>query len=171
MSFPLNNVLFVSHKLMISAVFHINLSLKISTQHRTDMVQIVGKLETRATWSCTQQDPSCVELASWLLCIPFWLEAHYIFFRTSHFFSLSSSSELPTSFHYHHLFTSTSANHGSTNSSARCERIGIEPNDGHFIQYANCWHPTTAHTPLSPQRCCQCSYWKYDPGRTLEGGP
>jgi len=51
--------------------------------------------------------------------IPFWHEATYIFLRTSLFFSLSSSSGLPTVFHYHHLFTSTATNHGSTSTATR----------------------------------------------------
>jgi len=85
-------------------------------------VQIAGWLETGATCTYTQQDPCCVERASWLLRIPFWLEANYIFLRTSHFFSLSYSSGLPTSFHHHHLFTCTKANHASAkNISVRAE--------------------------------------------------
>jgi len=42
-----------------------------------------------------QQHSSWVERASWLLLIPFWLEAKYICLRTSQFFSLSSSSSIP----------------------------------------------------------------------------
>jgi len=42
-----------------------------------------------------QYDSSSVEHSTWLLRIPFWLEANCIFLRTFHFFSLSSSSSLP----------------------------------------------------------------------------
>jgi len=76
------------------------------------------------------------------------------------------SSGLPTSFCYDHLITSTPANHGSTNTSARCEWIRIELNDGCFIQYATCWGPTTMQTPRSPRQRCECSLWKYHPGPT-----
>jgi len=48
-----------------------------------------------ATWSSTAQDSLGVECASWLLLIPFWLEANYIFLMTSHFCSLSSFSQSP----------------------------------------------------------------------------
>ena len=96
-------------------------------------MQFAGWLATCAMGSCVQQDSSCVEQASWLLPMLFWLEANRIFLRTSHIFSLSSSSGLPTLFHYHHPFTSTAANHCSTGNAARCEWNRIEQNDGCFI--------------------------------------
>jgi len=52
-------------------------------------------VETPPTCSHTQQDSSCVECASWLLLIPFWLEADYIILNSSHFLLLSSSSPIP----------------------------------------------------------------------------
>jgi len=110
-----------------------------------------------STGSYAHQDSTWVERASWLLHMSFWLEANYLFFRTSYFFSLSSSSGLPTLFCHHHLFTSTAANHGSTNTSARGEWNRIEQNDRHFIQYASRWDPTTTQTPLSSPRPCKCS--------------
>jgi len=137
-------------------------------QTQTDLDKIAGQLETRSTGSCTQQDASCVEGASWLFRIPFWLEVNFIFLRTSHFFSLSSSSGLPTSFHYHHLFTSTAAIHGSTNSSARCEWNRIEQNEGLFIQYTTHWDATTTQTPLSSPRHYKCSHRKYNPRCKVE---
>jgi len=48
-----------------------------------------------ATCGIMQQDSSLVELASWLLLILFWLEAYYLFLKTSHFFSLLSSTTHP----------------------------------------------------------------------------
>jgi len=41
--------------------------------------------------SYTQQDSAWIEGASWLSLMSFWLVANYIIFRTSHFFSWSSS--------------------------------------------------------------------------------
>jgi len=58
-------------------------------------VQTAGQLEPHPTCGSTQQDSCSVECVSWLLRIPIWLEANYIILRTSHFFSLSSSSSLP----------------------------------------------------------------------------
>lgn len=58
------------------------------------MVENTGRLKSHATSSCMQQDLSLVERALWLLCIPCWLEANYIFLRTSHFLPLTSSSSL-----------------------------------------------------------------------------
>jgi len=55
----------------------------------------VGRLETPATCIHTQRDSSVVYLTSWLRFIPFLYQANYIFLRTSHFFSLSSSSPIP----------------------------------------------------------------------------
>jgi len=167
MAFPTKNVLFLSHNNQISAVVHHDLSLQTDTQHWTDLVQITGWLVLCATGSYVQQDWSCVEWASWLLCMPFWLEANCIFHRSSHFFSLSSSSGLPTSFRYHHLFTSTAANHGSTNTSPRWQWNRIEQNDGHFMQYATRWQPTTMQTPLRSPRRCKCSHRRCDPGLTV----
>jgi len=63
-------------------------------QHRTELVQIVRLLESPATCSYAQQDKTWVEHASWLLFIPLWLVAYYIFLRTFH---LTLSSSLPFS--------------------------------------------------------------------------
>jgi len=171
MSFLSMNVPFWSHKHDILAVVHHDVSLSTHTKQWTDWVQIAGRLATRPSGSDAQQDSSCVERASWLLCMPFWLEANYIFLRTSHFFSLSSSSGLPTLFHYHHLFTSKAAYHGSRNTSARWEWSRIEQNDWRFIQYPTCWDPTTTQKPLSSLRHCKCGHQKSDPGRTVENCP
>jgi len=101
-SFPMKNVLFISHKHEISTGVHCDLSLLTNTQHQTDLVQIAGRLATRTSGSYAQQDSSCVEWASRLLPMPFSLkltiyssrlQCHYVilFLRTSHFVSLSSS--------------------------------------------------------------------------------
>jgi len=82
-----------------------------------------------------------------------------------------NSAGLPTSSRYHHLFTSTAANHGSTNTSAWWEWNRIEQNDRRFIQYATCWNPTTTWTPLSSPWRCKYSHWKYDPGLTIMNWP
>ena len=121
-------------------------------------MQIAGWLATCATGSYVQQDSSGVERASWLLRMPFWLEANYIFLRSSHFVSLSSSSGLPTLFRDHHLFTSTAANHGSTNTSASWAWNRIEQNDRRFCQYPTRWNPTTMQTPICSLRRCKCSH-------------
>ena len=42
-------------------VDHHDLSVYTNTQHRTDLVQIEGRLATRATGSYAQQDSSSVE--------------------------------------------------------------------------------------------------------------
>jgi len=49
---------------------------------------------TSASCSYIPQDSSSVGCASWLLLIPFWLDVDYTFFRTSQFFSISSSSPI-----------------------------------------------------------------------------
>jgi len=59
--------------------------------HRTEILQITGPLESLPTCSDMQQDVSWVECASWQSFIPLWPVAYYIFLRTFHF-SLSSSS-------------------------------------------------------------------------------
>jgi len=139
-----------------------------NTHHWTDLVQIAEQLATCATGSYAQQDSSGVERASWLLRMLCWLKANDIFLRTSNFFSLSSSAAHPTSFHYHHLFSSTAAFHSSINTSASWAWNRIEQNDGHFCEYASRWNPTTMQTPLGWLRCYKCSHRKHDPGRTVE---
>jgi len=94
-SLPSKNVLCISHKHLISAVFHLHLSLRTHTQPWANLLQLAGPLETRATCSYPQQDISFVERASWLFCIPFWHEDNYIVLRTSHFISLSTSQDFP----------------------------------------------------------------------------
>jgi len=161
----------ISHTHEISVVVQVNSSVQTNTQHQTDLEHIAGRSETCATCSYMPQDSCCVEHASCLLCIPFWLDDNYLFLWTSHFCLLSSYSGLPTSFRYHHLFTSTPANHGSRGTSARCEWIGIEQNNELFIQYSTCWDPTAVQTPHSPPRRCKCSHPKYDPGCRVENYP
>jgi len=63
-------------------------------EHRTNLKQIAGPLESPATWSNTQQDISWVERASWPSFIPLWLVVYNMFLRTFHF-SLSSFSPCP----------------------------------------------------------------------------
>jgi len=95
MSFRSYNELLISYNHAISAVVHHNLSLLTNSQHRTYLLQIAGRWETPATCDHMQQVSSWVYGTSWLLLILFWHEANYIVLRTSHFFSLSSSSPIP----------------------------------------------------------------------------
>jgi len=63
---------------------------------------------------------------------------------------------------------STTASHGSTNTSARCDWIRIKPNDGRFLERTpGCDTAATTQTPVTPPRRCNCSHWKYGPGRTF----
>jgi len=94
-SFPSSNVLFIAHNHLISAVVHLNLSLKTTKQHQTDLLHISGLWETPETCSYTQQDLSWVQHTCWQLINPFWHVANYIILKTSHLFSLSSSSPIP----------------------------------------------------------------------------
>jgi len=57
----------------------------------TDLLQIVGPLESHPTCSDTQQDVSWVERANWQSFISLWPVAYYIFLRSFHFSWLSSS--------------------------------------------------------------------------------
>jgi hypothetical protein len=66
------------------------------------------------------------------------------------------------------LTFSTTASHGSTNTSARFESIRIEPNGGRFIQCTPGRDTIATQTPLSPPRRCNCSHRKYGPGRTFK---
>jgi len=93
-SIPGMNLPFLSHTHEIPAVLHHCISPSTHPQHWTYMVLIAGWLATRATGSYAQQDSSWVDWASWLLRMPFWLEANYIFLSTSHIISWSSSSGL-----------------------------------------------------------------------------
>jgi len=144
MSFPMKKVPLLSHTHQVLALVYHELCLDTNTQHQTDLEQIAGRLAICATGSYAQQDSSCAEWVSWLLCMPFWLEANYIFLRTSHFFWLSSSSGLPSSFRYHDLFISTAPDDGSTNTTARWKWNRIGQNDGCFIQQP----PAETHSQL-----------------------
>jgi len=92
MSFLSRKFLLVYYKQEILAVVHLCSSRWTNYQPWIHLLQIAGPLETPATCSYTLYDSSWVERTSWLSLIPFWTEANYIFLRTSHFFSLSSSS-------------------------------------------------------------------------------
>jgi len=94
MSFWSKNFLFISMKHEIPAVVRFNESQPTNIQHRTDVLQITGPLESPAPSSYTQQDISWVEHAGWVWFMPLWLVAYYIFLRTFHF-CLSSSPPFP----------------------------------------------------------------------------
>jgi len=96
---PSYNNSFMSDNYAISAVVPCDVSLLTNTQHWTYLLYIVGRLETPATCSHTQQNSCWVYGTSWLLVILFWHEANYIVVRTSHIFLLSSSSPIP----HHHV--------------------------------------------------------------------
>jgi len=94
-SFLSKNILFICNIDEILALVNFDLSLFANLQHRTNSLQIAGLLETPATCSYTQADSSWVERPSWRSVSLFWLEANYIFLRTSHFFWLSSCTPFP----------------------------------------------------------------------------
>jgi len=66
------------------------------------------------------------------------------------------------------LTISTTASHGSTNTSARFDSIRIEPNGGRFVQCTPGRDTIATQTPVSPPRLCNCSHRKYGPGRTYK---
>jgi len=123
MSFPSKNVLCICNMNVISAVVHFNLSLWTNIQHRTDSLQIAGLLESPVTSSYTQADSSWVESPSWQSFSAFWIEANYIFLRTSHFFWLSSSAPFP-----HQQFMATQTPQTGESGSESSETMGASFN-------------------------------------------
>lgn len=95
MSILLKSFVCMPYKHEILAVVHLVSSLWPNKQHQTSMLEITGRLETNATCSNIPQDLSWGECSSWLLLIPFWLGANYIFLRTFCFLSLLSSTHFP----------------------------------------------------------------------------
>jgi len=59
-------------------------------------------------------------------------------------------------------------NHRWRNTSARWERVLIQPMDGRIIQCITLWHEATTLTAICPLQSCQCSHQAYDPGCTFE---
>jgi len=90
--FSVNECPFICINHEISAAMHLEISWWTHRQHRTAILQITGQLSTAAMCGYTQHGSVWVDCASWLLLIPIWLEADYIFLRTSQFLSLSSFS-------------------------------------------------------------------------------
>jgi len=62
----------------------------------------------------------------------------------------------------------TSASHGSTNTSARCDWNRIKLNKGRFIACAPGWDTVATQTLGSLAWHCYCSHRKYDPRCTCE---
>jgi len=159
-SFPSKNVLFIYYKHEISAVIHHYLSHKTNKQHRTDLLQIARPLETPATCSYTQWDSDSVDYASWLSLIPFWLEAHYIFLRTSHFVSLSSSS----SFRQHQIMAPHTAQHGAsgsgsshlTGASSNAPPAGTQLQHRHQLAHHNTANPAAENVTLENHLTSVC---------------
>jgi len=66
------------------------------------------------------------------------------------------------------LTFSTSASHGSTNTSARCDSIRIKPDDRWFIQRAPGRDTARTQRPVSPPRLYNCGHRKNGPGQTFK---
>jgi len=157
--FPSYNVLFMSGNHAISALVHCKWSLFPNTQHQSYLLQIAGWWETPETCCHMQQDSSSVYGTSWLLLIPFRHEANYIVLRTSHFFSLSSSSPIPNP----QIMDTEQPQPGESRSNL--------PVGGCYIKFVTLFHTVRQYTPVTPQRPCQCSHQKYDPGCTSQNRP
>jgi len=70
--------------------------IPVNKQTTTDWhIVHLGLWKTPATCSYKQQNSSWVYRTCWQLIIPFGREANHIILKTSHFFSLSSSSPIP----------------------------------------------------------------------------
>jgi len=67
----------------------------MNQQHQIYQLHIAGPLVTPAPCSYILQFSSGLEWVSWLSLIQFWLEAKYIFLKTSRFLLLPSSSPSP----------------------------------------------------------------------------
>ena len=114
--FPLYSDILMSDSHAISAVVPCDLSRLTNTQHWAYLLHIAGRWKPPATCGHTQQNSSWVYTTSWLLVIPFWHEAYYIVLRTSHFFSLSSSSSIS---HQHIMETQSPQQAASGSKSSR----------------------------------------------------
>jgi len=89
-SFPEKHILCISDKCKIPAVVNLCKSFWIRKEHRTDLLQIMKRLECPEVRNEKQHDSIWVKRATWPLLISFWLVVRYIFLRSSHFFSWSS---------------------------------------------------------------------------------
>lgn len=103
----------------------------------------------------TLQDSAWMYSACWLSLTPCWLVTNYIIFRTSHIFSWSSSSH------------STTARHGSRNTSTWCCWRKIEPNDRRFNQCATWWNTGPIQAPVITPWRSNCCHRQFDPGHTF----
>jgi len=108
--------------------------------------------ETPSTCCHTQHDLCWVIQTSWLLHIPFWHEAHYIFLRTFRFFSLSSSSPIPQQ----RLMETQPPHPGGegskvsrwTGASSNMSLLGAQHERRHQLVYRNAANEATKNMPL-----------------------
>jgi len=140
MSFPSYIDPFISRTHAISAVVHDNLFLLTNTQQRTYVLHIVGRWEIPPSCGHTQQDSSSVNGTSWQLLILIGHEANYIVLRTSHFFSLSSSSPIP---HQHIMETQPRQPAASVSKSRRL--ASNQSNTSHIGRWRECSHQLFHH--------------------------
>jgi len=148
-SFPLDNDQFFSENHAILAVVQHHSSLLTHRQQRTYLFHIARRWETPATCGHTQQDSSWVYGTSWLLHILFWQEDNYIVLRTSHFFSLSSSSPIP---HQHIMDTqppqpaaSGLKSSGLTGNISNSSLIWTQEECGHQLVHCDAADAATRH--------------------------
>jgi len=141
-SCPLKNDVFISIKHAIWAVVHLYLSRYTDRQHCTDFLSIVRQLETPTTCHYIQRDLYWVDRASWLLLIPFWIEADNIFLTTSNCFSSLSSSSIPQ----HQIMATQTPPKGASRSESSSTRGA-----------------STNAPPRETQQCRKCCHSKCDP--------
>jgi len=155
-SFLWKNVLLISIKREISAVVHHDISLQTNKHHRTDSLQIAEPLESPAAIrSAAIRSQIQLKLKVQVDCHSFHFDLLLII----------SSSGLPTSFRDHLPHHSTTASHGSRNTSTRWDWSRIKHNDRSFKQCATQWVTAATQTPVSSPRRCIYSHRKFNPGR------
>jgi hypothetical protein len=84
---------------------------------------------------------------------------------------LYNPQDFPLLFIIIFLFSSTPTNLGYTTTSARTERIQIQPIARRFVKYSSYRHTARMQTPIVPPWRCQCSHQIYDPGCTFKNRP
>jgi len=156
-TFPSKNFLFISIKHEISAVVHFNVSLQ--TNKQTSSAQLTPNCGTVGiTWNLQRYAAECILSRTCKLTV---IHSHVA----------CSFPYIPQDFPLFvivFLTFSTIESHGSTNTSARCNSIWIEPNDGRFIPCTSGWDAAATQTPVRLLQRCSCRHRKYGTERSFK---
>jgi len=155
-TFPSKNFIFISIKHVISAVVHFNVSLQTHKHTSSDRLT-ANRGTVVTTCNLEQYAAGCILSRTCKLTVIHSLVTCSLLYIPQNF----------PLFVIIFLTFSTTASHGSTKTSVRCDSTWIEPNNGRFIQCPPGRGTAAMQTPFTPPWRSNRRHRKYSAGCTF----